>query len=467
MAINLIAGQMLQNALVRDGAPISFVNSGNGTPTLYIDTATNRIGINTGTLIGNAELTIQGNAYANFINLQNNISLGGDVYAAGNLNGNNLSVTLMTGTITTNAQPNVTSLGNLTNLTVLGNTTLNSITGNVANITAMTNNTLTVTNTANFANVTISNLTVTGNVTSNSSSSTTGNVTAGNIITSGIVTAAGNISGANISIAGSVQSNTISVVGLTVTGTSNLGNIVISNTTMSGVGNLIAIAGNSGFIVPVGNATTRPVNPPIGTFRFNTIASQLETWDGVAWILSSNGNGGGSSGSIADQQIIGDGVTTDFTLNQSATSTGIIVSINGVLQLPNTSYSVTGFIISFAQPLLSSDVADIRFISYTATVSGLVNTPGNTTVYVTNTPDIQFTVAGNLAASFNDDGLLVLNRYGVKLPSYTVNQAAALSTPQPGQMIYVSNGASGQPCVAVYDGISWKQVNLGATISST
>ena len=466
MSINLIAGQMLQNTLVRDGAPISFVNSSNGTPTLYIDSANNQIGINTSTLTPTAQLTIQGNAYANFINLQNNISLGGDVYANGNVNANSLTVNLMTGTITTNAQPNVTTLGNLTNLTVLGNTVVNSISGNVANITTVTSNTLNVTNTANFANVTITNLNVTGNTTSNASSSTTGNVTAANFFTTGNISATGNIFGGNVSIAGSVRANTVSAAGLVITGTSNLANISITNTTMSGVGNLIAIAGNSGFIVPVGNTAQRPGSPVIGTVRFNTIADQLETWDGTAWILSSNGNGGGSSGSIADQQITGDGVTTVYTLNQSATSTGIIVSINGVLQLPNSSYSVTGYTITFNEPLLTGDTADIRFISYTATVSGLVNTPGNTTVYVTNTPDIEFTVAGNLAATFNSDGLFTINQYGVKLPSYTVNQAAALSTPQPGQVIYVSNGASGLPCLAVYDGISWKQVNLGATIST-
>ena len=75
MSLNLIAGQLLQNVLVRDGAPLTFVNSTTGTPTLYIDTANNQIGINTNALVSGSQITIQGNAYANYINLQNNISL--------------------------------------------------------------------------------------------------------------------------------------------------------------------------------------------------------------------------------------------------------------------------------------------------------------------------------------------------------------------------------------------------------
>jgi len=41
------------------------------------------------------------------------------------------------------------------------------------------------------------------------------------------------------------------------------------------------------------------------------------------------------------------------------------------------------------------------------------------------------------------------------LPTYTVTSANALATKPAGQIIYVSNGLAGAPCVAVGDGTNW------------
>ena len=43
----------------------------------------------------------------------------------------------------------------------------------------------------------------------------------------------------------------------------------------------------------------------------------------------------------------------------------------------------------------------------------------------------------------------------VTLPTYTVTSANALATKPAGQMIYVSNGLAGEPCIAVGDGTDW------------
>jgi hypothetical protein len=43
----------------------------------------------------------------------------------------------------------------------------------------------------------------------------------------------------------------------------------------------------------------------------------------------------------------------------------------------------------------------------------------------------------------------------VTLPTYTVTTANALATKPAGQIIYVSNGLAGNPCVAVGDGTDW------------
>ena len=43
----------------------------------------------------------------------------------------------------------------------------------------------------------------------------------------------------------------------------------------------------------------------------------------------------------------------------------------------------------------------------------------------------------------------------VTLPTYTVISANALSTKPAGQIIYVSNGLAGAPCIAVGNGTIW------------
>jgi filamentous hemagglutinin len=62
-----------------------------------------------------------------------NINTGGVVSATGNITGGNVIGTLLTGTVTTAAQPNITSVGTLTSLAVNGNISANNanITGNI------------------------------------------------------------------------------------------------------------------------------------------------------------------------------------------------------------------------------------------------------------------------------------------------------------------------------------------------
>ena len=54
----------------------------------------------------------------------------------------------------------------------------------------------------------------------------------------------------------------------------------------------------------------------------------------------------------------------------------------------------------------------------------------------------------------------------VTLPTFTVTSANALATKPAGQMIYVSNGLAGAPCVAVGNGTIWVSP-AGTAISAT
>lgn len=92
-------------------------------------------------------LTIPGTFIGNGLSITGNFSVG-------NVVANNVTANTLTGTLTTAAQPNVTSLGTLANLTVAGNVSAANISGTIT--TATQTNITTV--------GTLGNLTVTGNI---------------------------------------------------------------------------------------------------------------------------------------------------------------------------------------------------------------------------------------------------------------------------------------------------------------
>ena len=110
--------------------------------------------------------------------------------------------------------------------------------------------------------------------------------------------------------------------------------------------------------------------------RFNTDTPAIEYFEGNVWVPVTN--------TVTDQQITPDGVSSTFTLTQSATTVGVIVSINGVLQQPTIAYSVSGNQITFTQVPLASDIVDVRFlgaaVSINSTIADSLSVSGNLTV---------------------------------------------------------------------------------------
>jgi hypothetical protein len=77
------------------------------------------------------------------------------------------------------------------------------------------------------------------------------------------------------------------------------------------------------------------------------------------------------------------------------------------------------------------------------------------------------TFSGPVASTNGFIGAVVGNVAGtVTLPTYTVTSANALATKPAGQIIYVSNGLAGQPCIAVGNGTIWVSP-AGTAISAT
>lgn len=305
-------------------------------------------------------------------------------------------------------------------------------------------------------------ISVTGNV------SVTGNIT-GNNITANTSAVLGNITivGTNVNSDANVtiQSASNGNIDILVNGTGavNFTNLIVDGTqitsdagfsvTTNGNGNIVLTPDGDGVVqivsttaltVPVGNTAQRPASPDQGAVRFNTINLELEVWDGTQWETV-----GADIAVVTDQTLNGDGSTVNFVLDQEAYANAIIVSTNGVVQKPNVSYTVAGNVLTFAEAPAISDLIDVRFIAEVEQVTAISNSAGNASIQVDPSG------VGNLSTVKS-----------VQLPAYSVAQATALSNTANGQIIYVSDGDSGAPCLAVYSVNAWKILSLGGNITT-
>jgi len=143
MAIGQVPGYALQRTLDRQGTDLSFISTtttspnGTGATLLYLDYANWTIGINEPNPVQyNQSLVVTGNILANAGAF---LTTGNLQYDLGNVTNQwrTLYANSLYGTLLTNAQPNITSVGNITNLTVVGNITASNI--SVTNITGNLN----------------------------------------------------------------------------------------------------------------------------------------------------------------------------------------------------------------------------------------------------------------------------------------------------------------------------------------
>lgn len=463
MAISRIAGQMLQSNLERDG-----VNLAIETDLLYIDVANNRVGINQA--LPSTGMDINSDMRANNVQTMGNVVPMIDlVYNLGEPGNRwaNVYANLLVGNVTGNISGNIFVPGSNTEvvfndsgvanaspgLTFDKTSSLLDVSGNVIAANLQSNNEIVA-----AGNITGGNLIVLGQVLA------TGNVSGGNLNSNGEITAAGNISASGtIDAVGNITGNNLIALSLTSPSELDLnsslsGNIVITPS----VPGITKIVGTNGVVIPVGNTAQRPAIPDAGTLRYNTTSGVLEIFNGTVWDTSTGG-----TATITDQLITPDGVSNTFVLTETTTTAAILVVVNGVTQTPAVAYTVTGNSITFAEVPQTTDIISIRYLTEVSTVSELTNTYGNTLVRCNDTPDIQFQINGANAAVITAAEVFdISSGHSLQLPVYTVANATALANTATGQVIYVSDGDSGNPCLAVYSGGAWKQVALGATIST-
>jgi hypothetical protein len=236
-----------------------------------------------------------------------------------------------------------------------------------------------------------------------------GNITGGNLLTNGIVSSNTGVYGDiyTTSIDSGDSSAIIVTPDLVLLASINVNQDLEVGVQLA-VGNIV--------IPAVGNITVANVN-------INNLADPVQLQDAATkgYVDTEIAN---VLPVITNQTISPNGLTAIYTLNQSTTAVGILVTINGITQTPVTNYTVTGNQIIFGETPDSTDIIQIRFLSGT-----------------TSSPTIQ-------------------------LPTYTVSEANNLVNVDDGQMIYVSNGDSGQPCIAVYSASGWRRISFGANIGT-
>lgn len=197
-----------------------------------------------------------------------------------------------------------------------------------------------------------------------------GDLTVGNVVISNI----GNIDAGSVNInnlaepvANSDAATRAFVIAQTTGNITNIGNLQVNDTTITavtananisidptGTGTFVII-GTNGFVMPVGNTAQRPSPASEGTLRFNSEYARIEYYDGAEWDVVAGG--------VTNQTInTADGVTDTFVLDRESTTAAVLVMLNGIVQIPTSSYTVTGNSLVFTQAPVVSDIIDVRFL---------------------------------------------------------------------------------------------------------
>jgi hypothetical protein len=372
---------------------VTFNNLGNIRANYFIgngSTLTNIIG-------SNVSGDVNGANHANVADTANSV-------AGANVSGQ-VGNALIAGTVYTNAQPNITSVGTLTTLNVTGNVTANyfvgtatnatladtansvagsNVTGQVAN--ALISGTVYTNSQPNITSVgTLSSLTVSGNISSQNAN--LGNAVVANYfigdgslltglpasysntnVADYLPTYTGNVAANFITATGNVSAayflgNGSQLTGVTSTSATTAGTVTTNaqpNITSTGTLSSLTVTGNvdfSGSNVSLGNVSNLHIN--------GGSSGQLLSTDGagnLSWTSSTASN-------VTIDTFSGNGVQTTFVLSTAPSNVNnILVNINGATQL-DSAYDVDGTNLTFVSAPPNNTAIEVRTL--TAATSGI------------------------------------------------------------------------------------------------
>lgn len=212
-----------------------------------------------------------------------------------------------------------------------------------------------------------------------------------------------NFSGKSVYIAGARYIGTFGV-GAAAGEDANLGNLIISDTTIRSSDNdsiildpdgtgQVSVPGTNAITIPNGTTAQRPTGST-GDIRVNSDTGNFEFYDGSVWQVVSP-----SINVSAIDTFDGDNSTVSFTLSESTTSAGTIITLNGVVQSPGNSYNISSTTLTFTEAPKSGDAVEVRYISTSFSVGNIIEDI-DTSVQVDNS-------SSNIISKINGSNVIV------------------------------------------------------------
>lgn len=420
MAISRILGASLVSNLDRQGVDLQFTTSGNAL--VYMDFADFRLGVNTAT--PNQALEVNGNILVanghviSWANLSSNIGTVSnwfDTVHANTILSNNLY-----GTIQTADQPNITNVGALTSLTVVGDVNAGNL------ITSGTINT--------SGNLTVDNITantITGVIQTSEQPliTTLANITVDSLATTG------NIS-ADYLVGNTVVSSNIYGVVLTETQPyiSNLGNITVDSITIGG--NVLITGNTSGGIINADEIYENGERVLTANTSF-TVTGDVVGSGNYSNINLTLTNTGVTAGTYGDTTVV-PSVTVDsqgrITLASNLTLTKVgnitvndttITSTGNLTLTPSTGIVDVGNsrLSNIAAPITSSDAVTVDYLNSVLSTTANNLTSGDSVLGLadTGTANLFLILDGNLVSSTTTESTTFLHPVNIGVLSFAGN----------------------------------------------
>jgi hypothetical protein len=183
----------------------------------------------------------------------------------------------------------------------------------------------------------------------------------------------------------------------------NIANLTFNGDTITSTGNItlnpqnsgiVKVSGNLALRLPVGDDESRPDNAEIGYTRFNSDRQAIEYYDGSEWHIP-------GEYVVTSDVITPDGISNVYVLSSSATSDGVLVSINGTLQHPYVAYTVAGTSITFSETPQITDNIEVRHIAAGGTSIDISRLSSSESSALIALQASDIAVTGNLIPSAN------------------------------------------------------------------
>ena len=251
--------------------------------------------------------------------------------------------------------------------------------------------------------------------------------------------------------------NTTKTITFASSGGSSVGTIgnTFSNFVVSGQSPVVANSNNSTLTFVAGSGMTITTNPSTNTITFTSTGG--------------GGSGGTStSGSLSgtNDTFTASGVQTSFTITAANTSANdMIVTVDSVIQTPNTNYTVSGNTVTFTEAPLSGASIEVRTFTTGSTYSGdNVTSFSANTAFLSNIVSSVYTSGIPVTTSTTTIDQFETSKYRT---SKYILSATNGSEHQSSEAMIVHNGTTAYivTYATVYTGAS-KLVNFTSSISS-